>query len=189
MRRAVSFAVAPARCPPYSAREPEGLMRVALLCLFVSFATSNALAQAQKIQRIDILEYGLYTADEKECRRDALGVQRCERTNVRHAVTTLTVPAQHGVQFGTKFRAVGTPNGATVNVKRVWLFPPAGLNSPASKQPLLRLDRDESVTIGKDDFTSYIFDDPWELVPGTWTLEYWVGDRKLFSKSFTVVAQ
>ena len=164
-------------------------MRAGLICLFLSFATASAFAQAQKIQRIDILEYGLYTADEKDCYRDDLGIQRCERTNVRHAATTLTVPAQHGVQFGIKFRAVGAPNGATVNVKRVWLLPPAGLNSPASKQPLLRLNRDDTVTIGKADFASYIFDDPWELVPGIWTFEYWVGDRKLLSKSFTVVAQ
>jgi hypothetical protein len=164
-------------------------MRVALICLFLPLATASAFAQAQKIERIDILEYGLYTADEKSCHRDDLGIQRCERTNVRHAATTLTVPAQHGVQIGIRFKAVGAPDGATVNVKRVWVFPPAGLNSPASKEPLLRLYRDDKVTIGKSGFTSYILDDPWELVPGTWTLEYWIGDRKLLSKSFTVVQQ
>ena len=164
-------------------------MRVALISLLLSFAAASAVAQTPKIQRIDIVEYGLYTADEKDCHRDDLGIQRCTRTNVRHAATTLTVPAQRGVQFGVSLKTVGTPAGATVNVKRVWLFPPAGVNSPASKEPLLRLDRDDMVTIGKTDFTSYIFDDSWELVPGTWTLEYWLGDRKLLSKSFTVVQQ
>jgi hypothetical protein len=164
-------------------------MRIALAWLFLSFATTGVLAQAPTIQRIEILEYGLYTGDETACRRDDLGIQRCQRTNVRHAATTLTVPAERGVQFGIKFVAVGAPSGETVAVKRLWIFPPRGLNSPASKGPLLRLDRDDTVTIGKPDFTSYIFDDPWELVPGTWTLEYWVGNRKLLSKSFTIVVQ
>ena len=164
-------------------------MRAVLVCMLLSFTTTSAFAQTANIRRIEIVEYGLYTADEKDCHRDDLGIQRCTRTNVRHAATTLTVPAQRGVQFGLKLKTVGAPAGATVNVKRVWLFPPAGVNSPTSKEPLLRLDRDDMVTIGKTDFTSYIFDDPWELVPGTWTLEYWLGDRKLLSRSFTVVQQ
>ena len=32
----------------------------------------------------------------------------------------------------------------------------------------------------------YGFDEPWEVVPGTWTLEIWQGDRKLLEKSFEI---
>lgn len=43
-------------------------------------------------------------------------------------------------------------------------------------------------TIGREaGYVDYGFDDPWELVPGTWTIELWHGDRKLATQSFTVV--
>jgi hypothetical protein len=50
-------------------------MRIALAWLFLSFATTGVFAQAPTIERIDVLEYGLYTGDETACRRDNLGIQ------------------------------------------------------------------------------------------------------------------
>jgi hypothetical protein len=99
------------------------------------------------------------------------------------------VPAKSGVQFGIRFRVVGAPDGATVDVRRRWIFPPAGLKAPAAKEPVFGVERDDTVTIGQERFQSYGFDDPWELVPGQWTIEYWIGNRQLVSKSFTVVKQ
>ena len=161
-------------------------MRIVLACLLLVLTVSGVYAETPQIQRIDVLEYGIYTADEKGCHRDAQGINRCERSNVRHAATTLSVPAQLRVQFGMRFKAVGVPSGATVPVKRVWILPAAGLNSPMVKEPIHRLERSDSVKINVTEFISYTFDDPWELVPGTWTLEYWDGNRKLLSKSFMV---
>lgn len=164
-------------------------MRLTVICWLLLLVPAVAFAQAPKLQRIDVLSHGIYTGDESNCRRDSKGILRCTRTNVRLAVSTTTVPAQKGVQFGISFRAVGAPQGASIRVKRVWIFPPAGLKAPGSQKPLHRLDRDDRVIIGKTAFNTYIFDDPWELVPGTWTMEYWVGGRKLLSRSFKVVIQ
>ena len=41
--------------------------------------------------------------------------------------------------------------------------------------------------VGDTNFVSYGFDDAWEVVPGTWVLEFWVGDSKIGEQSFTVV--
>jgi Domain of unknown function (DUF3859) len=161
-------------------------MRTVLACCLLAMTAASAYAQTAKLARIEVLSYGIYTGDESKCQRDAQGIKRCVRSNIRLAATTTTVPAQVGVQFGIAFRALGTPNGGTVNVKRIWKFPPAGLKSPASKAIIHRLDRDDRVTIGKVDLNTYIFDDPWELVPGTWTMEYWIGGRKILSRSFEV---
>jgi hypothetical protein len=164
------------------------MRRMALASLLSVGAASGAFAQTAQIQRVDIVEYGIYTVNETNCRRDAEGIERCERSDVRHAAATWTIPAQHGVEFGLKYRVVGAPKGAHVALKRDWLLPGSGFLAPG-KPPLKRLDRVDNVAIGDTNYVSYGFDDPWELVPGPWILEIWDGDRKLTSQTFTVVKQ
>ena len=149
---------------------------------------SGASAQAARIERVDIVEYGIYTVNEANCHRDDQGIQRCDRSDVRHAATTWTIPAQHGVEFGLKYRVVGAPKHAQVTLKRDWLLPPPGFLAP-NKPAVTRLDRTDTVSVGDVTYVSYGFDDPWELVPGPWILEIWDGHRKLTSQTFTVVKQ
>lgn len=159
------------------------------LAVWSSFAAVvGAHAQPSQIQRIEIIEYGIYTVDKQSCQRDAQGIERCDRSDVRHAATTWTIPAQKGVEFGLKYRVIGAPSGARVTLKRDWLLPAPGF-LPPGKQPISRLDRTDNVAIGNAIFVSYGFDDPWEMVPGPWILEIWYGDRKLSSQTFTVVKQ
>ena len=42
-------------------------------------------------------------------------------------------------------------------------------------------------SIGPREIAGYQFGHDWEIVPGTWTIELWDGDRKLASQSFQVV--
>ena len=89
-----------------------GLSAALFLLVFVAPRSMPAQAGQESAIRMEVTEYGLYTADEQGCTRDDQGIQRCERANIRHAATTLTVPAQRGVQFGVKFRVFGSPAGA-----------------------------------------------------------------------------
>lgn len=162
--------------------------RMTLALLLSALGAGSASAQSAKIQRIDIVEYGLYTVNETNCRRDDQGIDRCERSDVHHAATTWTIPAQQGVEFGLIYHVVGTPKGASVALKRDWLLPNPGFLEPG-KPPLKRIDRTDNVVIGDTTYVSYGFDDPWELVPGPWILEIWSGDRKLTSQTFTIVKQ
>jgi len=164
-------------------------MRIVLTLLILLAGAAAGQAQSAQIQRIDIVEYGIYTADKRDCHRDAQGVERCDRSNVRHATTTWTVPAQLGVEFGLKYRVIGAPNGAQVTLKRDWLLPEPGFHPPSPKEPIHRLERTDITAIGNTVFVSYGFDDPWELVPGPWVLEIWDGGRKIVSRTFTVVKQ
>lgn len=162
--------------------------RMALALLLSTFGVASALAQTPQIQRIEIIEYGIYTVNETNCHRDDQGIERCDRSDVHHAATTWTIPAQHGVEFGLKYRVVGSPKGAKVALKRDWLLPGPGFLEPG-KPPLKRIDRTDNVAVGDTTYVSYGFDDPWELVPGPWVLEIWSGSRKLTSQTFTVVKQ
>ncbi len=162
--------------------------RMTLALSLAAAGAASASAQSPKIQRVDIVEYGIYTVNETNCHRDDQGIERCERSDVHHAATTWIIPAQHGVEFGLKYRVVGTPKGASVALKRDWLLPNPGFLE-SGKPPLKRIDRTDNGVIGDTTYVSYGFDDPWELVPGPWILEIWSGGRKLTSQTFTVVKQ
>lgn len=55
--------------------------------------------------------------------------------------------------------------------------------------PIRRDDYIVTRRVGASNWNGYTFDDPWELVPGTWTMELWVGKQRLASQEFTVVKQ
>jgi len=106
-------------------------MRIVLSLLLLLLTSASAYAQTLQIERIDVLEHGIYTADESNCSRDAQGILTCVRSNVRLAAATWTIPAQHGVHFGLRFRVIGVPNGTPISLKRVLIYPPAGLHPRA----------------------------------------------------------
>ncbi len=156
----------------------------------IAFATVLTFgAQAQQVTSVEIVEYGIYTSDVTQSQRTGSGLLQSTLTNIRHAATTTTIPAQHGIRFGFRFHVTGSPAGAKVELRKVTLFPAPGLKSPKSAEPLRRNEYTLVKSIGETSYTGYNFDDPWELVPGTWTVQLWSGDRKLAEQRFTVVTR
>jgi hypothetical protein len=155
------------------------------LAFIVFFTTS--VARAQNVTGIDFTEYGIYTADKKNSQRNSAGV--LQSTRIRHAMTTTTVQAEPGVRFGFIYRVVGKPTGQIVQLRKVVIYPPEGVKSPQSSTPLQSAERQIAARIGAIQFSGYTFDDYWELVPGPWKMQIWLGDRKLAEKEFTVVAK
>lgn len=165
----------------------RGFMRVLFLAAALSLAFTSASAQTPPaVERLEVLERGLYSAASENCSPDERRLIVCDVANVRHVSTSTNVPAQVGVLFGARFRVVGTPNGATVSLRKVWILPPAGLRAPTVAEPIQRIERVEQNVIGAIAVATYGFDEAWELVPGTWTLQFWDGDRLLLSEQFDV---
>jgi hypothetical protein len=146
-------------------------------------------AQTAQVESVEVIEHGIYTADEQSCHRDEQGILECARADVHHSVTTLTVPAQHGIHFGFRYRIVGTPDGASVKVTRITNFPPPGLSKPGAPELLRKYQYTDDEKVGQVGFVDYSFDDPWELVGGSWTIEIWIDNRRRASETFTVVQQ
>jgi hypothetical protein len=162
-------------------------MKKLMIACFALLAICPAWAQAQ-VRGVEIVQYGIYTADLQSAKRDSQGIKQSVSTNFRRAATTTTVPAQLGVRFGIEYKIVGAPSGKTIALKKVVVFPPAGLRSPAVPQPILRNETTTTSKIGETSYTGYRLDDAWELVPGPWTIQLWDGDRKLAEKQFTIAA-
>lgn len=146
-----------------------------------------ALAEV-KVTAAEIVEYGIYTAEAQTSKRDSQGVLDNLLGNLRHDTTTTTVPARHGVRFGFKYKIIGAPVGTEVSMRTVTVFPPAGLSPPNTAQPIHSHEINNAHKIGEIVYSGYAFDDPWELVPGAWTLQIWYGNNKLAEKNFTVTA-
>ena len=149
--------------------------------------SAPALAQV-KVTAAEIVEYGTYTAEIQTAKRDSKGVLQSDLGDISHVATTTTVPAQHGVRFGYRYKIIGTPVGATIPIKFVTVFPPAGLSPPTMTQPIHNSEVNETLKIGDTGYHDYGLDDPWELVPGPWTIQLWYGKTKLAEKSFTVTS-
>jgi hypothetical protein len=160
-----------------------------VLVLIAGPVFDQPVAHGQDVTSIEVTEYGLYTADQDKGQRNSAGVLRSEVSNIRHAATTTTVPAELGVHFGFRYKIVGSPTGKPIELRKVTIYPPAGLKSPKAPTPLQNSSYTLSRKIGETSFTDYAFDDPWELVPGPWTIQLWLGDRKLAEKKFTVVVK
>lgn len=164
------------------------MIRISVFALGLVMSVISA-AKAQQVTSIEITEYGIYTADVTGSQQSTSGISRNTVGNIRHAITTTAVPAQIGVHFGFRYRVNGNPPGGKVEIKKVTIFPPAGLKSPKSPQPVQKTEYTLARSIASTSYTDYSFDDDWELVPGTWTIQLWHGDRKLAEKVFTVVKQ
>jgi hypothetical protein len=162
------------------------MRKLLVAMLFLAIGTP---AWAQKIERIEIVEYGIYTADKLKSQRDPNGQLHSTIGNVRRAETTTTIPAELGVKFGIKYRVIGEPDGQKIAIRKLIVYPPSGVKPPNSPQPLPRSEVMISPQIGQTVYTGFEFDDQWELVPGIWAIQLWQGNRLLAEQRFTVVAR
>jgi hypothetical protein len=160
----------------------------ALLLLLLQSPTA-AYAQEPQVNRLDVVEYGIYTATTTgySAAPGTASGRLQSIANVSHTETTLTIPAQPGVRFGFRYTVVGSPTGAVVPLHFVTIFPKPGLLNPETQQLKSQNDYDGEVRIGDINAKLYILNHDWELAPGVWTFQIWDKSRKLAEQSFTVV--
>ena len=148
----------------------------------------SAAAQRVKLDRVDIIEFGVYSAVVES-------VQKSETTAMGHYSTltdiklkaeTDTVCARLGERFGIRYVVVGQPRSTVVELDWVTRFPPPGVINARGKQFAVSELKDTK-KIGDEAFRSYTFEEAWEMVPGVWSLEFHYKGRKLGEKKFTVL--
>jgi len=149
--------------------------------------TGTAHARTAQVDRIEFTEYGIYTVDRDIQGRDALGINKAAALNVRHAATLRTVPAQIGVTFGFRYKLVGTPNEAPVDLREVIIFSSTGIVPKGSSSPIAQDEFTLQTRIGEINYTAYTLEDSFELLTGEWTIEIWYGDQRLGTQSFKII--
>ena len=160
-----------------------------LALLLLAACLGEASAQGGKIDRVDIVETGIYRAETtliEHAPATATG-QRNILSDTRLITSTTRIQARVGVHFGMRYRVVGRPANAAVKLTSITLYPGAGLKKPGTETLQARGEHSLLATIGAINYRGYVFEHDWELVPGAWTLELWDGKRKLASQTFQVV--
>jgi len=148
-------------------------------------------AQAKQIQahisaeQIEIVDHGIYEPMKGKLPK---GVPPYNANDVQLVAVTNFIPAQLGIKFGFRYRIVGQTPGAPVAIKTVMLFPSAGLISPTEGR-IHSLSISTTERVGRLKAIAYRIDEPWQLVPGTWTIQLWAGSQKLAEQAFTVRPQ
>jgi hypothetical protein len=87
-----------------------------LALLFLAAFVGEASAQGGKVDRIDIIETGIYRAETaliEQAPATATG-QRNILSDTQLVVSTTRIEAKIGVHFGMRYRVVGRPNQATI---------------------------------------------------------------------------
>jgi len=167
-------------------------MRRVLAFLLVAFAPAAGQAQNITLDRVDIVEAGIYqihrTGEVVQSPNTAVGtIRSADRRELIEATTT--VPAKVGTSFGIRFVAIGEPMGTKMNVTFITRYPAQGLRNPNTGKIAYKSEFEWGIETGKRVARTYSFDNAWEAVPGEWALEFWHQGRKLGGQTFTVVAR
>jgi hypothetical protein len=152
------------------------------------FAAGGASAQHGKLDRLEVIKSGLYTAN--VARRDSALGTPTGRASIVESPSFYSdetrVPAQLGIRFGFQYRLIGSPQGQEARLRGVWRIPEPGIVNPANGNTYRESARDFTAAIGDTQIHGYGFDQPWEIVEGEWVLEIWHNERLLASRSFVV---
>jgi hypothetical protein len=144
------------------------------------------IANAQQAARIEIVEKGIFRSEvfkQIDNQNLASGTRNVVR-NLRLVRSTADVPAQAGTAFGFQYKLTG-PRTDKVSVKTVVKYPVQGVRNPARNETKFRDEYVSEVAVGPIMYRGYKFGEV-DAVPGTWTFEIWLGDRKLTEQSFNV---
>jgi hypothetical protein len=166
-------------------------MRIVLSLVLLIFLPVIANAEVPRVNRIDVVETGIYTADDggKETAPDTAMGRVTYLDNFRLVQKTTVVPARQGIRFGFRYKIVGPPAGAKASFHMVTIFPAPGLQNPAKQQVSTKSEFDGESKVGTTTFRSYTLEEPWEAVPGVWSFQIWYQGKLMAEQKFTVVAK
>jgi len=166
-------------------------MRTALALLLVTaFLSGAAHAQSSRVQRIEITEFGIYEKKDvktTDAPGTALGVFHV--SEIKLIQQTTTIPARPGITFGYRYKIIGSPANARVTLKDINIVPAPGLRNPKTGNTIYREEIQVVRHLGVMAHSDYTLGSEWTLLPGTWTFQLWIGDRKMAEQNFTLVKQ
>ena len=149
----------------------KAFVQPALMVLGCWLFATCADARPAKVERVDMVDHGIYLANKVATRANELGFSHHTVNDAQLVAITETIPAELGIKFGFRYSITGTPDDGVVTVKQVTIYPPQGVVSPMAgllhessfSMPVQIV----SPVLG----AGYEIDEPWELVPGVWTIQ------------------
>jgi len=155
--------------------------------LLFGLATCNA--QTDPSESVALLEFGIF---KKISSLDDLH-DSGTISGRRHAVAkaelveqTTNIPARVGTSFGFRVKYPRKTPDAIVRCTAKCLHPK--LTDPSTGRSSEVEQWDVSSLSGSEEYIGYTLDNPWELVPGEWKIQLWVGPKLMVEKTFILYA-
>jgi hypothetical protein len=155
--------------------------------LLLAFGSAACHPQHATLRDLQVVEFGTFQKTDERGTMAASGSIQGQAHAVVDAVlleSTADIHATRGTSFGLRVSFVGDTSGVTVPIKAKCLHPlftdPAtGRSSDVEEWP-------GSGVTGRTGYVGYTFDNEWELVPGQWTIQVFVGATLKVEKTFNV---
>ena len=172
------------------------MQRRAFITFIVGVVAWPLTANAQqletvRIDRIEVERPGVYDIQAGSSNEDQ-SVSTGHKVTVRvykNLWTGTQIDAKAGTIIGAEVIIVGAPIRGKVPIKVVWRYPPPGLINPETKSARTEDEYTDVQVVGETFPVSWGLTQEWHLVPGTWTLEVWHGERKLAEQQFQISKQ
>ncbi len=162
---------------------------VACTALLTAGCTPALVEDKGSSPKVEIIWAGTYTGARISSERGANGIIEHQVEDIHLERTTTEIPAKQGIRFGVEYRVSGPPGSTVVELRRRVRYPSPGALVPSRKA---RLPYDEFTVkceVGTICMTGYGLDQPWELMTGSWIIEFRNGDQKLVEQSFSITKQ
>ena len=157
------------------------------LLIVLAFCTAPFSALGAQIDGVDIVNYGIYGAGDKDEVRSAEKNTE-EQGNQEKAWKLLKkgdrIPAKMATSFGIEYIIKGTPAGEPVKITLRYLHPM--ISNPETGKKYTSQEVSIAALVGKKIHEGYTFDHEWELVTGAWVIQVFYDGRKLAEQYFTV---
>jgi hypothetical protein len=139
---------------------------------------------SQEVQRIQIESFGIYSAGKVETQTARGNFGRKYKSKKTSLIKQTTrVPVKRGLIFGFKYKLVGRPNGAKVQLLKKVIHPP--MRNPDTGRTFTVTESRLTKKIGKTEMTGWSFRLEWAMVPGTYTVQIFHKGHVLAQKRFT----
>lgn len=165
------------------------LRQIFLLISFLPLIASCAVSNKVNLENVEakINKFGLYqimgpSKVIKTPKTTAGKTRDISKTTINYLNETTNVPAKIGTRFGYSYQTSGMLSNHKVKIKKVFKHPQFKGQKGFTRKSHYTTDDSGSF----EAMIGYGFDEPFELVPGTWTLEIWFKNKLLISKSFNV---
>lgn len=149
---------------------------------FVVALPAAAIAQAAPGPGVAALAQGIFCAPPEAERREAPGTEsgwmHVPDQPIEMVAESEIAPMVLGMGFGVLYQLHGE---GPVTISHVVTHPPMG------DRAVTRQAWDKDTFAGLAQSSYFQFDEAYEMVPGAWAFEAWLGDERLFSAGFTVV--
>jgi hypothetical protein len=166
------------------------LVRCMKLFVFVfRFPLVACHSSSGTVQSVELIEYGTFRKTESHGVMSAPNAISGQMHAVVDAILierTKQIHAQRGTSFGVRIKLIGEPEGLVVPCTAKCFHPK--FTDPATGRSSEMEEWPNYAPIGRAGYIGYTFDNDWEIVPGLWTIQVFIGSQLKAEQSFTVIA-